>query len=100
MRKTRPTMFTHLALLVLFCAACEDSQFAPDGDYEFEMHPSEATIALGGTQNFFVSLADDIASVVPNEAIIWTSSNTDVAQVSSSGVVTALEAGEATITAR
>lgn len=59
--------------------------------------PTSATIGVGGTQQ----LTDTIApSRATNKNVSWTSSNTSVATVSSSGLVTGVSSGTATITVK
>lgn len=61
--------------------------------------PSSATVTVGGTQQLTATLRDASGNVLSGRTIAWTSSNTGVATVSSSGLVSALTAGSATITA-
>lgn len=57
--------------------------------------PTSASIAVGATQQLTATVAPSNAT---NKAVSWTSSNTSVATVSSSGLVTGVAAGTATIT--
>lgn len=67
------------------------------GNKTVVVSPSEATLSPGGTQQFS---AQFFVSGMQRKAIfVWTSSNENVATVSSIGLVTAVAAGEATITA-
>lgn len=58
--------------------------------------PSSASIITGNTTTLTATVSPSNAT---NKALSWTSSNTGVATVSSSGVVTGVAAGSATITA-
>ncbi len=58
--------------------------------------PTSATLAVGATKQLTATIAPSNAT---NKAVTWTSSNTSVATVSSTGLVTAKAAGTATITA-
>jgi len=58
--------------------------------------PASATINAGATVQLTATVAPANAT---NQAVSWTSSNTAVATVSASGLVTAIAAGTATITA-
>lgn len=65
-----------------------------------DVSPASATIYSGGTANKTVQLG---ATVLPanatNKNINWSSSNSGIASVNASGLVTAVSAGNATITA-
>ena len=54
-----------------------------------------ATVAVGNTRQLSATIAPSGAT---NQAVTWSSSNTNVATVSSSGLVTAVSTGTATIT--
>ncbi len=60
--------------------------------------PSSATLGVGGTLQLNATLLDGNGEELSGE-VSWTSSNSDVAPVSDSGLVTALAEGVATITA-
>ena len=59
--------------------------------------PSTVALAPGQTQTLTAAV---LPSNVTNKLVTWTTSNMQVASVSTSGVVTAVAAGSATITAR
>ena len=63
---------------------------------------SPATKAMLVTQNFALSVTvkDSLGTVVTDRPVSWSSSNASVATVSSTGVVTAIAPGSATITAK
>jgi|GEM_PF-549164 len=58
--------------------------------------PTSAALSVGGSTTLTATVAPATAT---NKAVSWTSSNTSVATVNASGVVTAVAAGSATITA-
>ncbi|WP_421876726.1 Ig-like domain-containing protein [Marinoscillum sp.] len=58
--------------------------------------PASASIAVSGTQQLSATVAPTNAS---NQNVTWSSSNSSVATVNSSGLVTGVTAGSATITA-
>lgn len=60
--------------------------------------PSPALL-VGGTAQLAVTLYDSRGQVVNGRTVQWTSNNTTVATVSNSGMVTAMQAGPARITA-
>ena len=57
--------------------------------------PASATLNVGGTQQLSATVTPSNAD---NKNVTWSSSNTSVARVSSSGLVTAVAKGNATIT--
>ncbi len=59
--------------------------------------PATATVGLGSTQQLNATLAPANAT---NQNVTWTSGNTAVATVNTSGLVTAVSAGTATITVK
>jgi len=62
-----------------------------------DINISTINISIGGTQQLTVTVVPANAS---NPSVSWSSSNTAVATVNTDGLVTALSAGTATITAR
>lgn len=63
--------------------------------------PANSTIAVGATQQFTATgtYSDGTAKNINNQ-VTWTSSNTSVASISSSGLATALGSGSSTISAK
>jgi hypothetical protein len=61
--------------------------------------PPSATLYVGATQRFTAALLDSAGVPLTGVAVTWGSSNTAVATVDTSGLVTARGAGSATITA-
>jgi len=61
--------------------------------------PTTDPLPAGASRSFAAVVQDQNAQVLVNEPVRWTSSNTAVADVNASGVVTGLAAGSATITA-
>ena len=70
---------------------------APAAPKQVIVSPSTATLSVGQTQQFSAQLLQD--GKQKKAAFSWSSSNTAVATVSSAGLVTAIGAGDATITA-
>ncbi len=63
--------------------------------------PATAAIDVGGTQPLTAVVRDSSGvQITPTPTLVWTSSQPTIANVTSSGVVTALAAGSAIITAR
>lgn len=61
--------------------------------------PSTAILYLGQTVDLGATAKDSAGNTLTGRAIAWSSSNTAIATVSSTGIVTAVAAGSATITA-
>ncbi|HEY2899551.1 MAG TPA: DNA/RNA non-specific endonuclease [Polyangia bacterium] len=61
--------------------------------------PSAATLAIAATQVFVATAFDAANQLIAGTAFAWTSSAPSVATVDGSGLVTAVAAGDATITA-
>ena len=61
--------------------------------------PGSIGLIAGGTQQLSVSLTDAAGNALAAQTVAWSSSSTNVATVSSSGVVTGSHPGSATITA-
>jgi len=61
--------------------------------------PSSATVSVGQTAQLTATLKDASGNVLSGRAVTWSSSDTTIARVSGSGVVTAVATGSATITA-
>ena len=61
--------------------------------------PLAASVAFGATQALTATLKDAGGNVLTGRTVTWSSSNTSVATVSSTGVVTGVAQGTATVTA-
>ena len=61
--------------------------------------PATASVQAGGTVQLSASTRDANGAVLNGRAVVWSSSNTTIANVSASGLVTSISAGAATITA-
>ena len=61
--------------------------------------PASGTVTVGNVQQLTAILKDAAGNVLLGRAVTWTSSNTGVATVSGTGLVTGVAAGSATITA-
>src|SRR5213082_2185855 len=61
--------------------------------------PATATVTTGGTQQLAATLKDASGNALTGRSVAWTSSNAAVATIGGSGLVTAIAAGSATITA-
>lgn len=61
--------------------------------------PSSASLAVGGTQQLVATARDAGGNILAGRAVTWASSNSTVASVDSTGLVTAVGAGSAQVTA-
>ncbi len=61
--------------------------------------PPTSTLAIGGTQQLTASAVDAAGLPLTGRPVTWSSSNATVATVSAQGLVTAVAAGTATVTA-
>jgi hypothetical protein len=61
--------------------------------------PSSASIAVGATVSLQATVKDQNGNVMTGQAVTWSTSNSAIASVNASGVVTGASAGTATITA-
>ena len=61
--------------------------------------PSNASVAVGGTVTLTATVKDAQGNVMTGQSITWSSNNTGTATVNSSGLVTGVAAGAATVTA-
>lgn len=85
--------------LVLAVAACSDST-EPPRPTRIVLSVADVTLdAVGATQRLSAEVRDQNGDPLPDEEVTWSSSSTDVATVSPSGVVTAQGNGTAEITA-
>lgn len=73
------------------------SALAPSASKQVVVSPSAATLEIGQTQQFSAQLIQD--GKQKKAAFTWSSSNTAVATVSATGLVTCTGSGDATITA-
>ena len=72
-------------------------QAAKEGGKTVVVNPSAVTLALGSTQQFSAQYFNN--GEQKKALFVWSSSDTTIAMVSSSGLVTAVGSGEATISA-
>ncbi len=64
-----------------------------------QVTPGTSTLAVGQSTALQATLRDDLQNVLTGRTVAWTTSNATIAQVSSSGVLTGVSSGSATITA-
>lgn len=103
-RMSRMVSRTPVGVILIGLAACGPSSggggivTVPGDAASVVVSPSSATLGVGGTLQLNATLFDRNGEELSGE-VSWTSSNSGVAPVSESGLVTALEEGVATITA-
>ena len=61
--------------------------------------PTSVSVQVGATSNLAATVKDQNGNAMAGQTVTWSSNNTSFATVSSSGVVTGVAAGSATITA-
>lgn len=61
--------------------------------------PESGILAVGQTLQLTAGAKDDAGSTLVGRVVVWTSSDTSIANVNATGLVTAMGAGDATITA-
>ncbi len=61
--------------------------------------PFTSNLSTGGTSQLTATLTDGSGNLISGQAVAWSSSNTSVATISTSGLVTAVHSGSSTITA-
>lgn len=64
-----------------------------------EVSPSAASVTVGATRQLTAILKDAHGNVLTGRSITWSSSNSSIATVNASGLVTGIAVGSATITA-
>jgi alpha-tubulin suppressor-like RCC1 family protein/uncharacterized protein YjdB len=99
-----PRFFHHarllaFALAVSLTGACNDSTGPGRRVNSVEVSPPNAALDVGATQAFSATLRNSAGDVLTGRTVVWTSSAPAVAAVSATGMVMALAAGTATITA-
>ena len=77
-------------------SSCTVTVLAPVLITGISINPSTASILIGSTQQLTAAITPTNAT---NQSLAWSSSNTSVATVNSTGLVTAISSGTATITA-
>jgi alpha-tubulin suppressor-like RCC1 family protein len=68
------------------------------GPSSVAVSPASATIGIGRTQQFTATATDSTGNTFPNATATWSSSNSAVVSISSTGLATGVSAGVATIT--
>ncbi|MEO6210820.1 MAG: Ig-like domain-containing protein, partial [Gemmatimonadaceae bacterium] len=71
----------------------------PPGVSSVRVSPTSAAIKVGETFHLQADALDASGNVLPDRTVTWTSTNTDVARVDNTGLVTGAGAGATTITA-
>ena len=87
-----------LGIVALMASACGGST-EPIRAATVTLSPATSTKAIGETQQLTAVVADASGNALTGRAITWSSSNTSAATVSTTGLITAVSAGAATINA-
>lgn len=89
-----------LAFAGAVAAACgSDSSTQPKTVASVTVSPAKDTVKTGETAQYSAEVKDANGNVLTGQTVTWTSSDTDAAPISASGVVAAILPGAATITA-
>jgi uncharacterized protein YjdB len=97
-KRTAAPVFGFLMLLLLALVACHGFFESPKLT-SLTVSPQSTSVVKGGTQQFTATGVNDDGSTTNVNSVTWTSSDTAVATVSSTGLAKAVAAGTATITA-
>ncbi len=88
-----------LSLLLAATLACGDGSTGPQPVASVDVSPTAVTLAAGQTTSLAGTPRDGAGNALTDLDVIWTSGAPSIASVDSSGSVTGLSAGTATITA-
>jgi alpha-tubulin suppressor-like RCC1 family protein len=100
MQKALPVWLTTVVLLgITSCGGNGGSNAPPEPVASVTIVPTTLSLTVGQTQQLTAVLRDAAGTELPGRAVAWTTSDAAVASVSTSGVVSALNAGSATIEA-
>lgn len=88
-------------IVIAFVAACSDTTEPSDKPAIVDVTPDTVTLmAAGATAQLSAAVFTQSGALISQPLVTWTSSNANVASVSSSGVVTAIAIGRAIVSAR
>jgi alpha-tubulin suppressor-like RCC1 family protein len=100
MQKALPVWLTAVVLLgITSCGGNGGSNAPPEPVASVTIVPSTLSLTVGQTQQLTAVLRDAAGAELSGRAVAWTTSDAAVASVSTSGVVSALNTGSATIEA-
>ncbi|HJR63395.1 MAG TPA: Ig-like domain-containing protein [Gemmatimonadaceae bacterium] len=88
-----------VALSGLLASGCSDEPTAVSPVGSIEVTPPEAQLGVGAALPLSATVKDEQGNVMEGRTLVWTTSNADVATVSSTGLVTAHSLGTAQIAA-
>ncbi len=83
----------------LLVAACEQTPVARESVASVAVSPPTATVAVGRTERLTATALDAAGNRLPGRTVVWSTSDSAVAQVNDTGLVTGVAVGAATITA-
>ena len=104
MKTHRLVTVTVTVLIALFALACNDDGTGPivgqpKAVASVRVQPDSFSLAINGTRQLTAVLKAADSSVITGRTVTWTVSDQVIAQVNSTGTVTALRAGEVDVTA-
>ena len=92
--------YTGLLCALAVLAGCGGNSTEPNGPANITLDPPSLSFnAIGQTQQLSPTVTDQQGNAITDAAVSWTSSDPEVASVSSSGVVTAAGSGSTQVTA-
>ena len=92
-------LFAFLVLMAILLQACGGSSNSSGAVATVSVNPSLASVNVKGQQGFSALAVDSNGNQVLGQVFTWTSSNTSVATIASSGVATGVGPGTTMITA-
>jgi len=87
-----------LPVLVFWLAACEAS-VGPAAVASIDVAPQNATVAVGGTQQYAATPRDASGNALTGRTVTWSLQTGGVANISSAGLLTAIAPGSAVVVA-
>ncbi len=92
-----PSAARALCALTIAVAACEGVRDA--GPAALDVHPSTVTLTLRQPRQLVPAVRSATGAVLSGRAVLWSSSNPEIAAIDANGLVTAVAPGEVTVSA-
>jgi uncharacterized protein YjdB len=89
-----------LVVLQLTCGGSDESSTGPEAPVaSVTVSPDQLTLLIGGTQQLMAITKDQAGNQLEGRTVTWATTDPSVSTVSSTGMVTGVDAGSTTITA-